>query len=36
VSGEGNLVILVRPEPRGADIAIRPVRVFKTWEEESK
>ena len=36
VSGEGNLVILMRPEPRGADIALRPVRVFKTWEEESK
>lgn len=33
VSGEGDLVILVRPEPSGANVAIRPVRVFKTWDE---
>ncbi len=32
VSGEGDLVILVRPQPRGPDAALRPVRVFKTWE----
>ena len=33
VSGEGDLVILVRSEPRGKDISFRPARVFKTWEE---
>jgi tRNA pseudouridine55 synthase len=33
VSGEGDLVILVRSEPRGSDISIRPARVFKTWED---
>jgi tRNA pseudouridine55 synthase len=33
VSGEGDLVILVRPEPSGPDLAIRPVRLFKTWDE---
>ncbi|MBI5252344.1 MAG: tRNA pseudouridine(55) synthase TruB [Desulfomonile tiedjei] len=34
VSGNGRLLILVRPEPKGADIAMRPVRVFNTWEAE--
>ncbi|MCA1961588.1 MAG: tRNA pseudouridine(55) synthase TruB [Desulfomonile sp.] len=33
VSGEGDLVILVRPEPRGPDLAVLPVRLFKTWDE---
>lgn len=33
VSGEGDLVILVRPEPSGSDLAIRPVRLFKTWDD---
>ncbi len=32
VSGNGGLLILVRPEPKGADISVRPVRVFNTWE----
>ncbi|HMK37667.1 MAG TPA: tRNA pseudouridine(55) synthase TruB [Desulfomonilaceae bacterium] len=34
VSGKGGLVILVRPEPRGAELAIRPIKVFNTWQEE--
>jgi hypothetical protein len=33
VSGEGDLVILVRSEPRGSDISVRPARVFKTWQD---
>ncbi len=33
VSGDGNLIILVRPEPRGVDVALRPVRAFKAWED---
>ena len=32
VSGDGNLVILVRPEPRGVDVTLRPVRTFRAWE----
>ncbi len=32
VSGKGGLVILVRPEPHGAEISLRPIRVFNTWE----
>ncbi len=32
VSGNGGLLILVRPEPKGSDVAMRPVRVFNTWE----
>ncbi len=34
VSGNGGLLILVRPEPKGTDISVRPVRVFNTWEGE--
>lgn len=30
VSGDGGLVILVRPEPKGANIAVRPTKVFNT------
>jgi tRNA pseudouridine55 synthase len=33
VSGNGGILILVRPEPKGADVAIRPVKVFHTWKE---
>ncbi len=29
-SSNGSLVILVRPEPKGTEIAIRPVKVFNT------
>jgi len=32
VSGNDGLVILVRPEPRGAEISLRPAKVFNTWE----
>jgi tRNA pseudouridine55 synthase len=34
VSGNGGILILVRPEPRGADVSIRPVKVFHMWKEE--
>jgi len=34
VSGNGGILILVRPEPKGADVAIRPIKVFHTWKEE--
>jgi tRNA U55 pseudouridine synthase TruB len=34
VSGRGGLVILVRPEPQAADISLRPLKVFNTWEED--
>jgi tRNA pseudouridine55 synthase len=30
VSGNGGLVILVRPQPKGSEILIRPTRVFNT------
>ena len=33
VSASGDLLMLVRPEPSGTDIAIRPVRVFNTWRD---
>jgi tRNA pseudouridine55 synthase len=33
-SGNGGLIILVRPEPRGAELAIQPAKVFNTWQEE--
>jgi tRNA pseudouridine55 synthase len=33
-SGNGGLLILVRPEPRGTEVLINPVKVFKTWSEE--
>jgi tRNA pseudouridine55 synthase len=33
VSGEGGLVILVRPQPDRNDMALLPARVFKMWEE---
>jgi tRNA pseudouridine55 synthase len=32
VSGNGDLIILVRPQPSGAEIALTPVKVFKAWE----
>lgn len=32
VSGKGGLVILVRPEPQAAEISLRPIKVFNTWE----
>jgi len=32
-SDSAGLVVLVRPEPKGSDIAIRPVKVFKTWDD---
>jgi tRNA pseudouridine55 synthase len=32
VSGNDGLVILVRPEPKAAEISLRPVKVFNTWE----
>lgn len=34
VSGNGGILILVRPEPKGADVSIKPVKVFHTWKEE--
>ncbi len=34
VSGRDDLLILVRPEPKGPDISFRPVRVFNMWKEE--
>ncbi|MGO9567134.1 MAG: tRNA pseudouridine(55) synthase TruB [Desulfomonilaceae bacterium] len=34
VSGNGGILILVRPEPKGTDVSIRPVKVFHTWKEE--
>ncbi len=34
VSGNGGILILVRPEPKGADVSIRPVKVFHTWQEK--
>ena len=34
VSGNGGILILVRPEPKGADVAIKPVKVFHTWKED--
>jgi tRNA pseudouridine55 synthase len=34
VSANGGILILVRPEPRGADVSIRPVKVFHIWKEE--
>jgi tRNA pseudouridine55 synthase len=33
VSASGDLLMLVRPEPSGTEIAIRPVRVFNTWRD---
>ena len=33
-SGNGGLLILVRPEPKGTEVLILPVKVFKTWSEE--
>jgi len=33
-SGNGSIVILVRPEPKGAEIAIRPVKVFNTLSND--
>ncbi|MFH1116064.1 MAG: tRNA pseudouridine(55) synthase TruB [Pseudomonadota bacterium] len=33
-SSTGSLVILVRPEPKGVEIAIRPVKVFSTLSDE--
>ncbi len=32
VSGNEELLILLRPEPKGSDIFLRPVKVFRTWE----
>lgn len=32
-SGNGGLLILVRPEPQGSELAIQPVKVFNTWEQ---
>ncbi len=34
VSGNEELLILLRPEPQGADVFLRPVKVFRTWEKE--
>jgi tRNA pseudouridine55 synthase len=34
VPGKEDLLILVRPEPKGSDISLRPVRVFNMWKEE--
>ncbi|MBI4963296.1 MAG: tRNA pseudouridine(55) synthase TruB [Desulfomonile tiedjei] len=34
VSGNDGLVILIRPEPKGAEISLRPVKVFNTWENK--
>ncbi|MGB6066686.1 MAG: tRNA pseudouridine(55) synthase TruB [Desulfomonilaceae bacterium] len=34
VSGNGGILILVRPEPKGSDVSIRPVKVFHAWKEE--
>lgn len=31
VSGDGSLIILVRPRPRGSNIEIAPAKVFKSW-----
>ncbi len=31
VSGDGSLVILVRPHPKGTNIEMRPAKVFKSW-----
>lgn len=33
VSGDGSLLILVRPRPRGSQIEISPSKVFRSWEE---
>ncbi len=33
VSGDRNLVILVRPQPKGADILIQPARVFNMGDD---
>jgi tRNA pseudouridine55 synthase len=33
VSGNEDLVILLRPEPKGPDIFLRPVKVFRTLEK---
>jgi len=33
VSASGDLLMLVRPEPSGTQVAIRPVRVFNTWRD---
>lgn len=32
VSGNDGFVILVRPEPKGSEISLRPAKVFNTWE----
>jgi tRNA pseudouridine55 synthase len=32
VSGNDGLVILVRPEPKGTEVSLRPAKVFNTWE----
>lgn len=34
VTGDGDLVILVRPQPKGADISLLPVRVFNTLSDQ--
>jgi hypothetical protein len=34
VSGNGGILILVRPEPKGTDVSIKPVKVFHTWKED--
>jgi tRNA pseudouridine55 synthase len=33
VSGDGGLIVLARPQPKGAEFVLRPVRVFKAWED---
>ncbi|MDQ7782239.1 MAG: tRNA pseudouridine(55) synthase TruB [Desulfomonilaceae bacterium] len=33
-SGTGSIVILVRPEPKGTEIAVRPVKVFNTLSDD--
>jgi len=34
VSGDGDLIILVRPRPKGPDISLLPVRVFNTLSDQ--
>lgn len=34
VSPKGDLMLLVRTEPAGTEISVRPVRVFDTWKGE--
>jgi tRNA pseudouridine55 synthase len=33
-SGNSGLLILVRPEPKGTEVLIRPLKVFKTWSDD--